>query len=108
MTDFSPELLAAREALLQGIMATWKKPPDFTGRLQQALVRPVYPITIEAAMKAAEHYGELWLEAHREKQAILDAGTAGKIDGYWKREHRAKALYATSLLLLEALSDGTD
>jgi hypothetical protein len=87
LTDFSPELLKARERL--------------------PLVRPTYPITVEAAANVAAHYGELWLAAYREKEAAVAAGEAGRADGYWKREHRARGLYGAALALLEALHDET-
>lgn len=100
MSDFSPELLQAREMLLAGIMATWPKkdPPA-----PQPLVAPVYPISLEAATAVTEHYRHLWLEALAEKEAVVATGTAARVDGYWKREERARGLYVTSCALLEAL-----
>jgi hypothetical protein len=103
MADFSPELLAARERLLDGIVSTWpiKASPA-------PLVRPTYPITIEAAAAAAERYRRQWQDALAEKDAVVASGTAGRVDGYWKREHRSRALYAGALLLLEAISENDD
>lgn len=102
LTDFSPELLAARERLLNSIILTW---PVKVAAMPAPLVGPVYPISIEAVQTCVERYRVQWLEALAEREAIVASGTAGKVDGYWKREHRAKALYATSLALLEAFSD---
>jgi hypothetical protein len=103
MTDFSPELLAAREALLQG-----------SGRFQvamilrQPLIRPAYPVTVEAATAVCERYRVQWVEAQAEKAAALAEAVASKRspgDGYWKREHRARALYGAALAFLEAMTD---
>jgi hypothetical protein len=104
MTDFSPELLGARERLLNSVVLTW---PIKVAAVPAPLLRPAYPITVEALASVIERYRVQWQEALAEKDTIVASGTAGKVDGYWKREHRARALYATSLALLEALSDDT-
>lgn len=69
------------------------------------MVRQVYPITLSAAAAMAERYRLQWMEALAEKEAVVASGTAGRVDGYWKREHRARGLYGAALALLEALRD---
>jgi hypothetical protein len=99
-----PELLEARQRLLDGIMATWSpKRPAASPR------RPVFVITTEAIEAVTARYGELWLKAHTAKAAQLALASATKAspgDGYWKAEHAARARYGTALALQEALTHG--
>lgn len=113
MQDFSPELLAAREQHLQDLIAApfWNPPfrkPTFDPKppAVHPLVSPTYPISPNAAAAVVERYRMAWEDALAEKEAALAEAASLKRspgDGYWKREHRARALYATSLALLEAL-----
>lgn len=111
MIEFpSAELLAARQRHLEECMAApfwnapWKK-PVFEPKPKKPQAAPPAIVTVEAALSVAETYRARWQAALAEKQAILDEGSAGRIDGYWKAEHSARARFATALLILEALGE---
>lgn len=73
------------------------------GDREVVVVKQVYPVSIETASAVAERYRQQWLDALAEKEAAVASGEAARANGYWKREHRARGLYVTSLALLEAL-----
>lgn len=107
----TPTLLAAREALLEGIVAAGK----LGGGKKSKNVADVYEgpyvsqreINIQAAKNVAERHRVAWEKAKADKDAMIADAVATKTNlpnNFWLEEHRARALYGSTLAYLEAIS----
>lgn len=69
--------------------------------------RPLREVALEAARHRVDRYREAWEKAAAARDKMLaDSIKEQSIlpDHYWQAEYRARALYASALQLLEALS----
>lgn len=108
----SPELLAAREQLLDGIAAAGKIGGTTKKRDKEVIVGGLHvsmrEINIEAAKQVAEKRRAAWEKERARLDAMVADAVATKTNlpnNHWVDEHRAKALYGSALLFLEAISE---
>lgn len=112
MTDLAdyapgPDCLAAREKLLEGIMATWKQPKPKQPR-PAAAPPPDTLIVIDIAIEK-EAVGRLYVEWQKElaaKRAICEVASRDKTnpgDNYWLPEAKAKARWIVAANFVEML-----
>jgi|SRR6185295_6779943 len=121
----SPPLidLAEYEANKAAGTIPWHEPPEYgekravnkkhadelvDGTLPYAPGVPLREAAIGAVRARVDRYREAWEKARAARDRTLADAIKDKVvlpDHYWQAEHRARALYGSALMLLEALDD---
>lgn len=94
----TPTLLAARERLLEGIVATWPSSRQKVAKPKRNLV----VIDLDAERAKVEELRLKWQREVVKKEAMLAAGTTPG-HNYWETEHRARVQYILAAGLLDQL-----
>jgi hypothetical protein len=104
--ELPPDLLAARQRLLDGIMATWTPPAA------KKVARHSRPLTVRELRDALEQKATVLAEKARkarddERRAINDivAAKGSMPNNYWLPRHMAAARLDNCLFLLTALDE---
>lgn len=111
MTDLAdytpgPALLAARQKLLEGIAATWKRPITRSSPKAAPPSRHERVIDLDEAAAAVDRYTAEWAKARQTKVEIVEYSARTKTsppNNYWVPEHQARGRLIAAMAVLEAL-----